>query len=449
MEVHVTLKLPFAVCLAVRTLHQNGFSVWLVGGCVRALLLGTQTHDFDLAADARPEQLLMIFRDHQINQAGIQHGTVMVIISGVPVEITTLRIDGSYSDRRRPDQVQFTSQIEHDLARRDFTINAMAWLLQPGCFQFESAYTNDCVLDLPLEQLIDPFQGQSDLADGVIRSVGQADKRFSEDALRIMRALRLAAVMGFSIEKKTAGAMRRYAVYLQDIAQERILQELIRMFQGAHIAAVLLTFPDIMIFILPECAELFSQPPVLLQHARRVSLTPADFVLRMTALLYHTDSARLAPQLLDRLRTDNKTRHRTLGILACAQATPPAVDQDVLRWMSRHGLDHVQATLDLLMADVNASDPFDLEKHDQVVALNQAVERLVAEKRCYRLQDLAIRGSDLLDLGLQPGQEIGRLLLYLLDQVISGKLENNRNELLQAAAAEKEVYHDRTGQTAE
>lgn len=422
------VSLPQEVCLAADRLLQSGFSVYLVGGCLRALLMGMEPHDYDLATDARPEQVLSVFHSFKVSQAGQKHGTIMVIIGNRPIEITTLRIDGTYSDRRRPDQVRFTNEIQQDLSRRDFTMNAIAWPLPAGCYHEGQ---NRCtVFEIDPDQLIDPFGGVADLKAGLIRCVGDPEQRFSEDALRILRALRFKATLGFRLEEKTKKAVHHLAFLLRDIAVERILIEFSQILCGDFVEEVLIDFPDVLTVFIPELEPLTSQPDLWIQTARRVARTEPIFALRLASLLRDLlpDSSSIKT-VVTRLRCDSATRRRVLNALSCLMDKPQADERAVCHWMRRHGAEPVMDALLLLKADETISGCL-------IESLETVVKKILSDGYCYRIDDLAIRGSDLLQLGLKPGPRVGQILNRLLDQVIDGQIENDREALLEAAALE-------------
>lgn len=452
--------IPSAVCKALLRLAEQGFSVCLVGGCVRALLMEDVPHDFDIATSALPEQVLGLFRSFKTIEAGLSHGTVLVIIDHCPIEITTYRVDGLYSDRRRPDQVSFTDSIEADLSRRDFTINAMAWPIPATIAGADPDLKEAVAFDFSPDQVIDPYGGRADISHRLIRCVGEADRRFSEDALRILRALRFAATLGFTIEPKTADAIHRHTPFLRQIARERILIELRQLLCGAWIAPVLSGFFDVVTVLVPElkwAAGRSQQEADNLQRhtAATVAQLPADFPLRLAALLLgaarpglpaedsqtrerfgRDESADhiLIADALERLRADQTTIHRVKSILRIQADWPEPSETAVKHWLRRvppaialDGLALKRASL-LAGTDCRQSD---LKRVEQ---LERLIRKILDEKQCYRLRDLAVDGTDLLRLGLPPGRQIGLVLEQLLSQVIEGRCPNEKGALLQAAA---------------
>ena len=232
----MVIKIPPQVNRAIEILQNNGHSAYVVGGAVRDMLMGKTAHDWDITTSALPEETLESFSEFRTIETGLKHGTVTVIVDGMSLEITTFRIEGGYSDNRHPDKVDFTDRVEDDLSRRDFTVNSIAYSPQKG--------------------FADPFDGQTDIEKKIIRCVGNPDKRFGEDALRILRALRFSAVLGFEIEKDTAESIRRNYKLLSNISVERIFVEISKLLCGKDAGKILREFEDVIFFILPEISPM-------------------------------------------------------------------------------------------------------------------------------------------------------------------------------------------------
>lgn len=452
--------IPSAVCQALKRLSEQDFSVCLVGGCVRALLMGDVPHDFDIATSALPEQVLSLFHPFKTIETGLAHGTVLVVIDHCPIEITTFRVDGLYSDRRRPDQVSFTDSIEADLSRRDFTVNAMAWPIPPAIASACPDRGEAVAFDFSPDQVIDPYGGRTDIANRLIRCVGEADRRFSEDALRILRALRFAATLGFAIESETADAIHNHAPFLRQIARERILTELQQLLCGAFTEPVLSRFFDVVSVLIPEMQQSAGPSQQETDSRQRQTIAtiarlPADFALRLAALLLGTDwpaspaacSANKeqtgcaisglnirAADALARLRTDQSTTRRVTDILRIQADWPEPAETAVKRWLRRvtpaTALDGLTLKRERLLAGGGCCRS-ELNRIEQLESL---IRKILAEKQCYRLRDLAVNGADLLRLGLAPGRPVGLVLDHLLDQVIDGRCPNDKGKLLRAAA---------------
>lgn len=454
--------IPSAVCQAITRLSEHGFSACLVGGCVRALLMESTPKDFDIATSALPEQILEVFSAFKTIDTGIVHGTVMVIIDHCPIEITTFRIEGSYSDRRRPDEVSFTDKLEADLSRRDFTINAMALPILPQARSIDPKQSVSVTLNFDPDQVIDPFGGRQDIKNRLIRCVGQAELRFSEDALRMLRALRFAATLGFAVEAETAEAIHRKAPYLKQIARERVLAELQQLLCGDWSETVLRNFFDVLAIIMPELLPLTGSSQQARDRQRRVSKTaasvPAVFSLRLAALLLNivrmpwqagkselsiashdvpVDLAKAVP-ILERLHTDRATIRHVMGVLQIQDDLPEPAAPAVKHWLRKVTPETALDGLALKKADLLASESCrqaDLTTIDQIMRL---IKEILVDKQCFRLQDLAVDGDDLLRLGMTSGRTVGMVLEQLLTQVIEGRCNNDKTELLQAAIREIE-----------
>lgn len=386
---------PPYVARVLKQLRSAGFQAYLVGGCVRDFYMDIPPHDFDITTNALPEMVVTLFADSGVVETGLKHGTVTVLTSGGPVEVTTFRQDTTYSDHRHPDDVIFTPSLTEDLARRDFTMNAIA-LSSDG-------------------EPVDPFGGRTDIAAGIIRCVGEADKRFSEDALRILRALRFAARLGFTIEPETAKALLRQRALLLKIAPERILSELSGLLIGKHAAAVLDSYREVFAAVLPEL-HLDDQT------LRTVDQTLPDRTLRFAALFLQT-SPGLTRQALLRLRADNALLH---GVLLLMQETPNLCPPERAAVHSR--LARLGKTAFFQLTALQRAAGYDAHFD----TLEQIAHALLDEKVCLSIRDLAVGGQDLMALGLQ-GPEIGKVLDALFEAVTTEQLPNNKKILLDKA----------------
>ena len=426
----------------LQTLNGAGFEAYLVGGCVRDLLRGVEPHDWDICTSALPEETEGCFAGQRIIETGLKHGTVTVLVKGEPYEITTYRTEGPYSDSRRPDYVRFVPELTEDLARRDFTMNSIAMDLDGN--------------------LRDPFGGADDIKAGLIRCVGKPDQRFQEDGLRVMRALRFAAVFGYEIEKCTARAVHENRAMLDRVAAERINAELRKLLVGQSIGDILRQYPDVFCQFWPQLGPLVT----LEQHnpwhcwggwehtIRAVEAAPADVTLRLAMLLHDigkpacksTDeqgidhfyghpavSAQMANEMLRALKFDNKTRERVVLLVERHDAQPPPRSQVIRRWLNRLGPEAFFQLLEVKRADSMGQDP---EKvRDRLAELDEIrakAEQILAEKQCLTLKDLAVDGRDVIAAGIEPGPEVGRVLNGLLERVLNGEIPNERKTLLAA-----------------
>ena len=394
---------PGAAALLTR-LHAAGHAAYAVGGCVRDSLLGQTPHDWDLCTSATPEQVLELFGEAHCIPTGLQHGTVTVKHGGELYEITTFRTEGAYSDGRHPDHVAFVPDVKEDLARRDFTINAMAYNAEEG--------------------LIDPFGGQNDLAAGIVRAVGEPQRRFEEDALRILRLYRFAARFGFAIDPATGQAARALCRHLDCVSEERIAEELSRLLAapapGAYLEAEVLAviFPELEAAELPESRRILDALEPGMEHVP----------VRLAALLCPLGEAG-ARAALKRLKCSNALTGTVATLVREAAAGMPgaALTLTARRFLSRYDL----ATITDLTALCSARHP---EQAEAFAALQQEAARLVETNACCRINQLAVNGRDLMDAGIRPGPGLRRVLDALLEQVLTGQLPNEKAALRAAAA---------------
>ena len=389
-------------------LHRAGFGAYAVGGCVRDSLLGLAPHDWDLCTAARPGQVMELFGEDRCIPTGLQHGTVTVKRDGKLYEITTFRTEGRYSDGRHPDSVAFVPDLREDLARRDFTINAMAYSAEEG--------------------LCDPFGGREDLARGVVRAVGEPLRRFGEDALRILRLYRFAARFGFAIDEATEAAAKQLASHLDCVSAERIEEELNKLLAAPQPGAYL--EPEVLAFVLPEL------PPEELAKARKqVDALPAgteQVSARWAALLLPLGETG-ARKALKRLKCSNARIDGTAVLVReCGEKTPDALDKCDLCLQAKRLLGKYDLhTVRQLTALWTALAPEEKASFD---ALRAEAEALTAQGACCRISQLAVSGRDLMAAGAAPGPGLRRVLEALLEEVITGRLPNEKTELLAFAA---------------
>lgn len=437
------IRLPAGAAFVLKRLNENGYQGYVVGGCVRDSLLGREPKDWDVCTDALPEEMQRIFRDQHVIETGLKHGTLTVMYDHEPFETTTFRVDGEYTDHRHPDEVRFVTDVRDDLSRRDFTINAMAWHPETG--------------------LVDAFGGEEDLARGLIRCVGEAERRFDEDALRIMRALRFAAVYGFEIEEETAVAIHRLKDTLRGVAAERIRVELAKLLCGQSAGRMLREYADVIFAILPQLAPMHGFDQRTPYHAydvwehtiRALENAPANETLRLTMLLHdagkpaaftldengvghawghHKLSAAIAAEVLAYLRLDNATRDRVL-MLVEHHDWPMSTERTLLkRRLNRLGQEAVYQLIEVQRADAmgkGTEDAGSIEARTE--SLRQALMALIAERPCVTLKDMAVNGRDLMSEGVAFGKQLGETLNWLLGEVLNERLPNEREALLQAA----------------
>ena len=442
------IKIPKDAESIINRLNEHGYESYIVGGCVRDSILGRTPNDWDICTSATPDKMIEIFADHEVIPTGLQHGTVTVVINHTPYECTTFRIDGDYSDNRRPDRVEFTTDIIKDLSRRDFTINAMAYNPQTG--------------------LVDPFGGAEDIKGKVIRCVGNADDRFDEDALRVMRALRFASVYGFVISEDTSSAIHRKAENLNNIAVERINTELCKLVCGKGVLDILLNYSDVISTIIPEIRPCigfnqnnrYHQYTIYDHIAHAVSnYTGSDIIVKIALLLHdigkptcYTEdengghfyghgvpSRDIAECVVERLKFDNLTKKDVIELVLYHDAVIEPMIKVVKRWLNKVGEKQLFRLLDIRMADILAHAEGTQESRiERCVALRNIAEEVISSEQCFKLKDLAVNGNDLMDIGIPQGREIGNTLNWLLDMVINGEAENKKDELLNLARKNKE-----------
>ena len=433
-------EIPSGAEHILQALTGAGYEAYLVGGCVRDLLRGVAPHDWDICTSARPEETERCFAGQRIIETGLKHGTVTVLEDGEPYEITTYRTEGPYSDSRRPDYVKFVSSLEADLARRDFTMNAIAMGLDG--------------------RLRDPFGGAADIQTGLIRCVGEPAHRFQEDGLRVMRALRFAAVLGYGIEERTAQAIHENRRMLERVAAERIRVELCKLLVGQNAGDILRQYPDVFCQFWPELGPLVTLEQNNPWHCwggwehtiHAVEAAPPDLMLRLTMLLHDigkpncksTDengidhfyghpavSAKLADQMLRELKFDNKTRERVITLVEYHDIQIPCRERSIRKWLGRLGPETFFQLLEVKRADgMGQAHEKVKDRLAELDGIRAGVEELAAQGQCFSLKDLAVNGRDVIAAGVAPGPEVGRVLDGLLEQVISGEVPNEQKALL-------------------
>lgn len=445
----MTMDMPKNVDTAINLLQSAGFEAYAVGGCVRDSLLGKTPNDWDITTSAKPENMKSVFADFHCIDTGIKHGTVTVVIDGEPLEITTFRLDGEYEDNRHPKSVTFTSNLGADLGRRDFTVNAMAYSKMTGT--------------------VDLFGGQNDLKNKIIRCVGDPDRRFNEDALRILRALRFASALDFEIEEKTAQSLLKNCALLGNISEERIAKELLKLVCGKGAKRILTGFAPVLFEILPELQPMYKNSHDNPHHCYDIyehtliaveSIDPEP-TLRFAMLLHDCGkpavkkfdensvahfyghqriSAEISAQILARLKVSNKFRDEILLLVSNHDRWELYENTEKMpRYLSKFGLDGVLKLLKVMRADVLAQSPEYRYRLDQIADAEETAKNLAAQKPCLSLSELQINGRTLMDIGIPQGRKLGAVLAQLLDEVIDGVTKNTQEALTTRA---REIYSE-------
>lgn len=441
------IALPEKVSFIINTLMRAGYEAYAVGGCVRDVMLNRTPMDWDITTSAKPHEVKQLF-GHTID-TGILHGTVTVMLEQEGFEVTTYRIDGEYEDARHPKEVSFTSDLLEDLKRRDFTINAMAY--------------NDT------QGLVDAFDGVGDLKRGIIRCVGRATERFSEDALRMLRAVRFSAQLGFVLEEETRAAIVELAPNIAKVSAERIQMELVKLLTSNHPEEICAAYETgLTAVFLPEFDRMMETAQNNPHHCYTVGEhtlkalqgVEADKVLRFTMLLHDvakpvcrtTDEngtdhfyghpqkgSEMARMILRRLKFDNDTTDRVSALVRWHDDNPELSPRSVRRAISRIGLERYPALFAVKRADTLAQSMYRREEklkylHDYEMLYQEVMEK----QQCLTIKQLAVTGSDLIEAGMQPGKEIGSVLKQLLELVLEAPELNTKEKLL------KQVHNLRT-----
>lgn len=434
------IKIPKDAECIINRLNEHGYEAYVVGGCVRDSILGRTPNDWDICTSATPDKVIEIFADREVIPTGLQHGTVTVVINHTPYECTTFRIDGDYSDSRRPDKVEFTTDIIKDLSRRDFTINAMAYNPKMG--------------------LVDPFGGAEDIKAKVIRCVGNAEERFTEDALRILRAVRFAVQLDFRIDSSTDEAIELLHKNLKNISIERITSELNKMIICPSFYRQMLCREFLFTLIIPELKECVSYDQhnpyhaydLYMHIALAVGFGNRDIITELVLLLHDIGkpqcqvfdeceiahyyehakiSAALADERLKAMKYDNDTRKKVVELISYHDATFGDEPKHIKKWLNKIGEEQFRRLLEVRYADIFAQNAMRMSQRLAYIdRIRERLEEVLASDQCFKLKDLAINGNDLMELGMPQGKEIGHTLNLLLDMVMNGDIENDKDALL-------------------
>ncbi len=429
--------------MIIKTLEQNGFEAYVVGGCVRDSLIGLNPNDWDICTSAKPEQTKECFHEYHIIETGMQHGTITIMIDHEPYEVTTYRIDGEYLDNRHPNEVQFVNSLKEDLARRDFTINAMAYN--------------------PKDELIDYFGGQLDLQNKVIQCVGNSDARFNEDALRIMRALRFASTYDFKIDDATKLSIHRFKSLLTNIADERINSELCKLLCGSGVKYILTHYHDVIGVFIPEILAMagFEQNNPhhmynVWEHTVNAIYHASNDTIIRIAVLFHDIgkphcytqdeqgighfyghgqiSSDMSYDIMKRLKFDNDTVNQVKELVLYHDADIQPRNKHIKRWLNKIGEERLRQLIEVKIADISAQSQ--LEREERLLLLLEikaCIDEVISQQQCFCLKDLAINGRDLIEIGIHQGTQIGVILNKLMDLVIEEQISNDKDELIEVA----------------
>lgn len=443
------IEIPSGANEIIHSLQNNGYEAFLVGGCVRDSILGRPIHDYDITTSATPYEMMKVFKDKRIIETGLQHGTITIVINGEGYECTTYRIDGNYSDSRRPDSVAFTRSLEEDLKRRDFTINAMAYNNEAG--------------------LIDPFNGMEDIKYHKIRCVGRAEDRFSEDALRILRAIRFASQLGFVVNSDVSLNIHKMYKNLENISTERINSEFCKIALSSEFYIQIVLFREVFSLFIPEIKDMFGFQQNNPYHIYDVwnhtvhavqayecdcepDLNSRDLITPLAVFFHDIGkphcyqdgedgirhfkghgrvSADMTDTIMKRLRFDNDTREKVVQLVYYHDATFEVGEKYIKRWLNKIGEEQFRRLLNVRRADIKAQAYIEQESRLQKIDnIEYILEEVLQKDECFSLKDLAVNGKDLIEIGYKPGKEIGNTLNCLLQLVIEGVYPNEKDELL-------------------
>lgn len=442
--INIDIKLPEAVLEIFSVIKEYGTEAYIVGGCVRDSIMGRNPHDWDICTPVLAPELQVLFEEkgYKVVPTGLQHGTVTVVIDGEGYEITQFRRDGNYTDGRHPDNVEFTSDLSEDLERRDFTINAMAYN--------------------PMTGLIDPFDGMRDIRNRRIVCVGSARERFKEDALRILRAIRFAAQLDFSIASDTSFEILMQYKNLENISIERINSEFVKIVTTAKLGEELARYGNVFWLFIPELKNMFEFPQNNPYHCYDVwyhtlavinNCGSEDLITRLSVIFhdigkpycYQDDeegvrhfkghgrvSADMTDSIMRRLRFDNDTREKVVELIYYHDTTFEVGTKYVKRWLNKIGEKQFRRLLELRKADIKAQNPNYMEERlEKITDIENILENILIGRQCFTIGDLAINGNDVMrTMRINEGKDVGYWLNEILNRVMDGALKNDRNELV-------------------
>lgn len=432
-------NIPQEVIDIITKIEDNGYEAYMVGGCVRDLIMGNTPDDYDICSSALPEQTMEIFKGEGMVTAGLKHGTVGIIRKKNVYEITTYRLDGEYTDGRHPDSVAFTDKLGEDLLRRDFTINAMAYNPKTG--------------------IVDMYGGREDIEKGIIKCVGNPEERFSEDALRILRAVRFAARFGFCVEDATKSAMHKLYPTIEKVSAERVTTEFVKTLQTKNASEYVNEFREIIAYFIPEIKAMFEFDQKSVWHSfdlwehtiKALSYADGDVYVRMAAFLHdiakplvfttdedghrhfathEQEGAKMAKKILKRLKCSNDVIDNVSLLISVHDFTLVDSKKSVKKLLNKLGEENFDRLMRLRKADIMAHKEDADENALQLLAkMCELKEKIVSVGECFDIKSLAISGNDLKEMGIKPGPEFGRILNVLLEEVISENVDNTNEAL--------------------
>lgn len=435
------MTLPQSAKKLISLLGNSGYKAYAVGGCVRDSILGKKCDDVDITTSATPDEMIAVFNENSIKyfKTGIAHGTVTAVINGSSFEVTTFRRDGNYLDNRHPENVNFVTDIREDLSRRDFTINALAY--------------NDN------EGVVDLFGGKKDIENKLVRAVGDADKRFKEDALRIMRAVRFSSVLSFEIEDNTKKALFANKELLKNVSVERIYNELSKLLMGDNVYNVLVEYKEIFAVVIPQLELIFDIKQNTNWHiydvwchtAKSVEKSPKDLALRYTMLFHDlgkavtktTDSngvdhfkghqkvsAEYAREIFRQLKAPNYITERSMAVIPIHDIHIGRNRKNIKKWLNRLGESSLRDLIAVKKADKLAQNlSLTAGEIENLNITEDILNDIINNKEAFSISDLAVNGNDIVNLGYK-GREIGEILNYLIEAVIDEKAENTKEDLI-------------------
>jgi tRNA nucleotidyltransferase (CCA-adding enzyme) len=403
----VRIDMPSEVKTALELLHKNGYGAYIVGGCVRDSILGAVPSDWDIATSAVPDEIIRCLERYRIIETGLKHGTVTAVINGMSIEITTYRIDGVYMDNRRPESVSFTGDLSMDLVRRDFTINAMAYD----------------------ESIIDFFGGICDIEHKRIRCVGEPDKRFGEDGLRILRALRFASALGFTIEEKTSESIRRNKSLLENISRERIASEFNKIITGISFLKIMEEYREVFEVFIPEIKNTDEEAYALM--LRSMSHAQGDLALRLSLFMFFVGQKKdNINKFMRNLKYDRRLTEEVEMLSENTDKEIIACSYEMKKLMNSLGEEKSKKLLIIKKAIAKEAGDGNLLK--EIEESEKIIDSIIENNQCWSLRQLQVTGDEIVKSGIPQGKLVGEILGELLDKVMRGELENKNSELLKA-----------------